>query len=216
MSNTEQIHQRQPRADRDAIPSVTRVLREAGMLATFDFVSAEYLAVAAARGTAVHLAIELDAQGALDEASVDAQVAPYLAAHRRAMCDLEATIVWIEATEDERDAPLLYDHVWRFCGRPDAVLFLRRSGCVIVVDWKTGPESALIAPQVAAYGLLVARAWGIQAHGVASLHYRNDGSYRWAQLSRAQQRDAEDDFRSAVRVYHYRRRHGLTKAEEAK
>jgi hypothetical protein len=64
------------------VPSVSQILREAGLV-DYDGIPPAVLAYAADRGTAVHLACEYYDQDDLDPDSLDPQLAPYVAGWRR-------------------------------------------------------------------------------------------------------------------------------------
>jgi uncharacterized protein (DUF952 family) len=145
------------------VPGVTEVLRP---LVDFSRIPPAVLAAKADLGTRVHLACELDDHDDLDEASVQDDVAPYLAAYRRFRLDS-----WAEVLASEQQ---VYSAAHRYAGTLDRVLLL--DGARVLVDLKTcitTPSSA--GPQTAAYlHALADRAVTRRA----ALRLRPDGTYR--------------------------------------
>jgi hypothetical protein len=145
------------------VPGVTQVLRP---LVDFSRIPPAVLAAKADLGTRVHLACELDDHDDLDEASVQDDVAPYLAAYRRFRLDS-----WAEVLASEQQ---VYSATHRYAGTLDRVLLL--DGARVLVDLKTcitTPSSA--GPQTAAYlHALADRAVTRRA----ALRLRPDGTYR--------------------------------------
>ena len=121
------------------LPSVTTILRG---LDDFSNVPARVLERARDRGNRVHSACNLDVLGTLDEATVDDEVAPYLAQFRKFL-------------RESRFAPTLsecrvYDDVLWYAGTLD--LFGDLPGCIDVqIDIKSGAIPRSVGPQTAAY-----------------------------------------------------------------
>lgn len=116
------------------LPSVTTVLREAGLIDT-----TFYTEDARDRGTTVHLAIQ-----ALDEGHgthVDPEIAPYVAAYQR-FCELTRP-VWSHIEHRIADEALGY------AGTLDRAGAL--AGAKTVVDVKTGTVPPWVGLQTAAY-----------------------------------------------------------------
>ena len=145
------------------VPGVTQILRP---LVDFSRVPRDVLAAKADLGTRVHLACELDDDDDLDEASVQDDVAPYLAAYRRFRAEARPAVV---ASEQQ-----VYSVAHRYAGTLDRVLQL--NGERWLVDLKTcitTPGSA--GPQTAAYLHALADPTVTRR---AALRLRPDGTYR--------------------------------------
>lgn len=151
------------RDERGVVPGVTQILRP---LVDFSRVPRDVLAAKADLGTRVHLACELDDDDDLDEASVQDDVAPYLAAYRRFRAESRAQVL---ASEQQ-----VYSAPHRYAGTLDRVLLL--DGAHVLVDLKTcitTPSSA--GPQTAAYLHALASPTVTRR---AALRLRPDGTYR--------------------------------------
>lgn len=113
------------------------------------------------RGTYVHRACELYAQGRLDEATVDPEVAPYLEGFRRFLADSDFVVLHTEVR--------LYDRVRDYCGSADIVGLL--NGEPGVMDLKTPIQITrpVVGAQLAGYKA----AWN-------SMHRANPLNARWA------------------------------------
>ena len=152
------------RIDDKRIPSVTEVLRLAGLVDTTG-----YTTQARDRGRAVHTAIDLQTEGTLDTASLDARIAPYLAAHNHFLALSGATIVHHERR--------VYSPTFGFAGTLDEYVFL--NGRPALIDVKTGSIPPWVGAQLAAY--LVA---GIECRVLSprskrfALELRPDGTFR--------------------------------------
>ncbi len=123
----------------EVVPSVTQLLRP---LMDFSHVQPDVLDAAAAFGTAVHLACELDDLGTLDEEQLDPALAPYLAGWRKFCREHECVWEWVER-------PVFHEGL-RYAGTLDRAG--RVDGVHSIVDIKSG--SALMpttGPQLAAY-----------------------------------------------------------------
>lgn len=114
------------------VPSVTQVLAPVVDLSA---VPPDILSAAAAFGTAVHKACELDDLGVLDEAALDAPLVPYLDAWRR--FSYEHSVIWDHVEKR------LYHRTLRYAGTADRIG--RVDGVPSVVDIKT---SATLYPSV--------------------------------------------------------------------
>jgi hypothetical protein len=152
------------------VPSVTQVLRP---LINFAGIPREVLEAKADLGRRVHLACQFDDEHDLDEASVEHDVAPYLAGWRKFLRESGAAVL---ANEQQVAEPLLM-----YAGTLDNVLLI--NGAKWLVDKKTSftlPASA--GPQTAAYQ----RALGdntVTHRG--ALRLRPDGTYRLDPLAGA-------------------------------
>ena len=121
------------------LPSVTQILRG---LDDFAHVPARVLEKARDRGTRVHSACSLDVLGTLDEATVDDEVAPYLAQFRR----FPRESGFMPTLSECR----VYDETLWYAGTLD--LFGDLPGCIDVqIDIKSGAIPRSVGPQTAAY-----------------------------------------------------------------
>lgn len=155
------------------LPSVTQII---GGLHSFGAISAEVLDAACQRGTAVHLACELDDCNDLDEDSLDETVSGYLHAWRR--FTREKSPVWQMIEEP------LADTVLGFAGTPDRYGLI--DGRSWTIDIKTSVQSHPVwGLQTAAYAHLIAQL--TQKHLLrGTVQLRSDGTYRlipWSSLT---------------------------------
>lgn len=122
-------------------PNVTRVLEAAGML-NFGGATEEQLAAARERGTAVHIATELNDRDDLVEESVHESIRPYLAAWRlfRLETGFEPTLI------EHR----LYSQLYGYAGTMDRAGKWRYE-LEVPLDIKTGARQKATGPQLAAY-----------------------------------------------------------------
>jgi hypothetical protein len=158
-------------------PGVTSILGAVPpWLGRFDKIPTDVLELKREIGTAVRLAIALDAEGALDEATVDPAVAAYLVAWRRFKAEASFAPRWVETT--------VWHPTFGFAGTLDGLgVFEGRRPRKVLLDVKTGSDqdADLAGPQTAAY-LEAARVLGLAgAEGVVercSVHLRDDGTYR--------------------------------------
>ncbi len=144
------------------VPGVTSVL---SALHKFDGVSADVLAAAAERGTAVHLACELLDLGDLDEESVDPAIAGYVNGWRLFMA--EKAPVW------DRIEAKCFHKIHRYAGTLD------RAGVMDGDEWIVDIKTAAASHPV----------WGVQTAAYANaldkpkarrgtVQLRPDGKYR--------------------------------------
>lgn len=155
------------------VPGVTSILQP---LVDFSGIPPAVLAAKADLGTRVHLACELDDQDDLDEASVEDDVAPYLAAYRRFRAEVRPEILLNEHR--------VYHKTWNYCGTLDRVM--RIQGLTYVVDLKTCFTTPMSAgPQTSAYARAVEAAKLMDIHKRAALRLRPDGTYRLDTLDHA-------------------------------
>jgi len=131
-----------------AVPGVTTALKVCSA-ADYAGVDPEVMARAAARGTAVHRMIELDATGRLDETSVDDQLLPYLEK-------------WRQFVTQSRFVPILAEHRvasrrYGYGGTLDLFGFLNDK--LALIDAKSVVRvMPTTGPQTAAYELAL-REW---------------------------------------------------------
>lgn len=121
------------------VPSVTQVL--SSVLDELRFIDPVVLAVARARGQAVHRATELLDRGTLDDASIAEGVRPYLNGYARFLREVRPRILSIE----ER----VYSATYGYAGTFDRIAAI--GGHVGILDIKTGPAMRSHGPQTAAY-----------------------------------------------------------------
>lgn len=178
---------------RDLI-SVTTALTIAGMVD-----STHWNEEARLRGQYVHQCIALEAEGDLDENTVDPMVRPYFEAFRKFQRE---TSVTLEIVERRVCDPLL-----GYAGTLDAI-GLWPDGERTLFDWKSGFFPPMAAPQTAAY-LRCARDFYPAGTRITrkGLHLRADGTYRLMPFHDIVQ--DEHDFIGALRVAQFRRRHAL-------
>lgn len=121
------------RVDGVVRPSVTEILRTAnlsdnGMSAGGWEIDADVLDNAAERGTMVHLAVELDCQGVLDEDSVDDEIWPYVEAWREFVADTGFVRIANELP--------IYEPMGDYCGTLDLLGYIGEE--LTIIDLKTG------------------------------------------------------------------------------
>jgi hypothetical protein len=157
-------------------PSVTQILGSVPpWLGRFDHVPEERLNYKRDIGTAVHLAIALDAEGDLDEHSIAPELAGYLDAWRRYKAESGFVALWTEH--------VVWHPALGYTGTLDALGTTGGGMKKLLADAKTGSEldADLAGPQTAAY-LEAARSMGLAgADGIVercSVHLRDDGTYR--------------------------------------
>jgi hypothetical protein len=171
------------------VPSVTQVLRP---LIDLSGIPPAVLEAKRDLGTRVHAACQFDAEGDLDEATVEDDVAPYLEAWRRFLAESDAVVLASERR--------VFNPLYRYAGTLD--LELDMGSGPWIVDIKTSIATPLsTGPQTAAY--LNARK-GIANMRRAALRLRPDGTYRFDQLQ-----DADDwsVFLSCLTLHRYRESH---------
>lgn len=153
--------------------SVTGIMREVG-ITDYSSVPPDILARAAARGTAVHDAIELIEQDDLDWSTVDERIRPYLSAFLDYQRDPD-NLRKVEAQE----VNVYYDSaVLEYAGRCDALIRVAH-GRRLVEEYKTTSacpfRSASI--QLAGYRLALEQS-GVEIDGGRTVWLRKDGTYR--------------------------------------
>lgn len=146
--------------DGQKIPSVTTIIKSAGLIDTTWFNEA-----ATWRGSVVHRCCELDCKDKLDESTVDGGARGYLAAWRNWKIDTDFHSVSIEQIACHHD--LFY------AGTPDRIGYVGGVPCVI--DIKTGPAQKWHAIQLAAYKMFLGSAGRSYRRFGVSIH--EDGTY---------------------------------------
>lgn len=170
------------------VPSVTQIL--AAVDRDLWRVPTSILEAAAALGSAVHKATELDDLDDLDEESLAAPVAPYLAAWRR----FRAETGFAPVTIEER----LHNAMYGYCGTLDRVGHL--DGQLALLDIKSGVAWPSHGPQTAAYQDAYERQSGKKIDLRLVVYLRDDGTYRMVA-----QRDKTDwsVFLAALTIYKF-------------
>lgn len=116
--------------------SVTEILDEMG------FVNKEWLTTnGAINGSRRHLIFSLDNLDDLVENSVDPADKPFLDASRQGKSDTGIKILDVEQRR--------YNHVYRFCGKPDMIVMFREH--LEVWDFKTGQKMPHYKYQIGGY-----------------------------------------------------------------
>jgi hypothetical protein len=169
------------------IPSVTTVLRKAGLI-DFSGIPLEVLNFARERGTRVHLATELDDRGELDLASVIPEELGYIDAYRR--FKREAGFV---ATSIEQR---VCSHRYWYAGTLDRIGNMRKKRSLL--DIKTGEPQRAVGPQTAAYKAALPE----NKMPRFALYLQADGAYQLVSLN-----DSDDlaVFLAALRIVKWRK-----------
>jgi hypothetical protein len=161
------------RIDGKVVPSVTQILRplEADALAR---IPAEVLEWKRGLGQAVHLACQLDDEGALEESTVAMAATGYLSAWRKFRADTGFEVVLNECPMGSRK--------FRFAGTVDRYGILKRGPVTgaAVIDIKTRAELPdAIGPQLVGYTRLIGenvRDAAVEPHRIA-VQLKADGTY---------------------------------------
>lgn len=173
------------------LPRVTEILRGQGLVPEGPW----YTEHALSRGTALHAAIALDDAGQLDEATVAREIAPRLAQYRQFRLEMGGRLVVVQS--EVRVAHRLLG----YCGTADALISLDTAQGVLDVKPSDEPWHGV---QLAAYAM----AADIPLHNRWNLVLTDD---RYKLIRRTDRKDA-GVFLSALSVYQWRVRHGLTAA----
>lgn len=123
------------------VPGVTTILKP---LSSYDDVPARIMAIASARGTAVHLATELEDLGTLDYASLDDELTGYLIGYQRFKEVMRPEFVGVEQKTYHKVLKYAgcYDRELILHGKPRAKLaILDVKSCVTMMP-TTGPQTA--------------------------------------------------------------------------
>ena len=180
------------------LPSVTQILADVGVA---DFSAPHFTEEVLQRGSRVHQAIALDVEEVLDDETLDAELVPYVTAWRRFLSESGATI-------EHWERPVC-DPEQGYAGTLDGIVVLPTPGAVTrrtVLDIKRSLYPS-VGPQVSAYARCARALYDHQViFNRAALVLPGDGSYRLHMLT-----DATDEhtFLAALRVFHWRRRHGV-------
>lgn len=175
--------------------SVTTALKAAGMVD-----DTHWTDHARVRGSLVHHAIWLHAQGDLEPATLEPELVPYFAGFPKFLSDTGAVVEHAECR--------VCDPALGYAGTLDLIVRWPQRSRRTLIDCKTGSFPPMTGPQTAAY-LRCARALYPVGTliGRAGLHLPGDGTYRLVEFNDIVQDEA--DFLSALRVAQFRRRHGI-------
>lgn len=180
------------------LPSVTQVLADVGVA---DFSDPHFSDDVKARGRRIHHAIALDVEEALDDDTVTAELQPYIEGWRRFVAESSVEIEFWERP--------VCDPALGYAGTLDGIVILpqgRGPTRRTVLDVKRALYPSA-GPQVAAYARCARDLYPSPVLlNRAALVLPGDGSYRLHMLV-----DATDEytFLAALRLYHWRRQHGV-------
>lgn len=180
------------------LPSVTQVLADVGVA---DFSAPHFTSDVKERGSAIHRMIALDVEEQLDEASISDDLGAYLEGWRRFLSESRAIIEHWERPIVDPDAG--------YGGTLDGIVVLPQQSGVkrrTVLDIKRGLYPS-VGPQTAAYARCARALYGTSVlFNRAALVLNADGTYQLHLLT-----DALDEhvFSAALRLYQWRRQHGV-------
>ncbi len=180
--------------DGKVYPSVTQIIRP---LYSFDGIDSSVLEYAAARGRAVHKAIELLNANDLDESSLDPVLVPYLDAYKKFASEMKFT-----ATHSERH---LSHPSMHYAGTPDiegVILKGKHKGDWLVDLKAVAVLHASVGVQLAAYAALIGKP-NIRR---AAVQLKPDGKYLFEEYP-----DWSDwpTFVSCLTVHNFRSNHNV-------
>ena len=179
------------RLDGVVIPSVTQVIREAGLIDT-----QWYTEEGRERGAEVALVTELHDKGILDEDTVTDEIRPYLKAWKRFKADTGFLCELIEEP--------VYHRELRYAGTLDRIGTWRESPNRILLDIKTGGPEPCHAIQTAAYAACFTWRAGPLRFGI---HLDNSGKYRIAAHTDPNDRRV---FNAALAIANWKHNHKVT------
>lgn len=186
----------------NAIPSVTQVIHDVGMMPGIEWASQE----SRERGTAVHDVIRFLEEGGVEPESVDERIEGYVAAYEAFKTDWEWECL---AHEVPFASP-----IWNYGGKFDQI-GTEPSGKTWLIDFKTGPSSPWHAIQVCG-GYLPLIVEAVQRNDLPldqlpsdcrTIHLRADGTWKPDLLIDISYNDARTAFRSALNLWNWRTRH---------
>jgi hypothetical protein len=151
--------------DGRVIPSVTQALKATGMI-DYSMIPRDALQTAAARGTAVHKALQYFDDGELDESSVAPELVGYVRAAQRFYLESGFQVAHNEF-RSFHPTYLYAGTMDRTGGFPD--------GSLAVVDWKTGLVVPGHALQLVAYANLLKQP---RRYRRIAVKLNSDGTYR--------------------------------------
>lgn len=178
------------RLDGQVVPSVTQLLKPIGP--DFSQIPADVLERKRQLGTAVHLACELDDDGDLDDDSLDPALVPYVAAWRKFKADTGAVVLVNEKQLAHEDL--------RYAGTVDRVVSVGREPWLVDLKTSADPHAAY-GVQLAGYEELLRKASRMQVDTRATVHLRDDGTFRLHQFTNPN--DAAC-FRALLSIHHWK------------
>lgn len=157
------------------IPSVSSITKPIS-LSIYKDIDDDTLKIAAERGTAVHMAIEIANEAGVD--IIEPEHEGYLDAYKAFRFEHKNLI--LKASEI-RTADL---SLW-YAGTADEVYQDRDTGEYILADIKTSVniEKAAVIPQLTAYKEALIRTQKIPIKKTYVLHLKFDGTYKWLEIS---------------------------------
>lgn len=185
------------------LPSVTEVMKIAGIGEDFSSVSAGTLERARERGSDAHAWVEGIVKGWIDDEDPPEHIAGLVAGFHRFRGDTAFEAIECEAT--------VVSETHGYAGTLD--LFGKLGGALWVLDMKCTaqvPKSAAV--QTAAYRMATPPAWAARSARRGVLHLRRDGTYQV--VEHKDHRLDEHDFLAALRVANWRLRNGLAQLED--
>lgn len=172
------------RIDGQFLPSVTTIIKEAGLYGNAANYFTEY---ARDRGSYVHRIIEWHLSGELDETTIDDSLLLYFDAWKR----FELDTGFISSVTEQPMA----SEIHRFAGTPDHIGKL--NGMMSVIDVKTGIAGPATGIQLAAYEILYADRLKRFA-----LQLMDTGKYKLTEFKDRQDRAI---FLAALSIYHWKK-----------
>lgn len=177
------------RIDGVRLPSVTEILTIAG-LSDWSMVPSSVLEEARARGSEIHLWLEMFDRGYLKDGDEPAEaIAPYVAAYHKFRAEVDFEIGEIEV--------VVLNAPHRYAGTVDRTGTL--NGKAAIVDFKSGAPVPTTPLQLAGY-----EACFPERLERYELHLRQDGNFR---LLHHRSRNDKHDFLAAARVAHWKLAH---------
>jgi hypothetical protein len=197
------------RFDGQKIPSVTQIIKGAGLMGDFSDALGDAMNAAATRGTFVHKAVELDLDGDLDESSLRPDILESVNVFRTARAEL--------GIKPLRSEFKVFHPVYRYAGTVDLLATI--AGTVYVIDLKNGALAEWHRIQTAMYfmGLDGMALHGVTVDGKAGLHshlipearaslYIGGGKYR---IIEHKDRSDFAVAKSAITIYNWKKENGI-------
>lgn len=155
------------------LPSVTGIMKAGGLTKDYSDVDPKVLANAAARGTAVHKAIEQLHEGTLDWAVLHDEIIPRVLAYEKFRTDAR----WQHLHSEQ----MFYSKRWMYAGTMDAIGTTYGTSNLVLLDYKTSYESDLPAwkIQIQAYKQLWDEHHEEKIEHCAILWLKPDGNYEY-------------------------------------
>ena len=187
------------------LPSVTEVMKLAGIGEEFSAVPAGTLERARERGSDAHAWVEGIVKGWIDDEDPPQHIAGLVAAFLRFRDETRFEARECEAT--------LVNETHGYAGTLDLFGLMGGAAVPWVLDMKcTAQVPVSAAVQTAAYRMAVPNAWAARSARRGVLHLRRDGTYQL--VEHRDHRGDEHDFLAALRVANWRLRNGLAQLED--